>query len=198
MKEIKVSAGDHITRACARLVKEAPAFMVFNDVRVEAKIGDTAGDLESAFQSGMKRAGIESERKQREYDQTPEGKAKLSAAAAHDADEKRIRDETLQWIEAAGVRSKYPWDGMREISGFGGGYEEACRNMVYAGLVWIDKHPNADLATWETVDAKALEKAVLAACPDCSGAMHGATMTACAFIAKQGWPKFVEAMTETP
>jgi len=30
---------------------------------------------------------------------------------------------------------------MREISGFGGGYEQTCRNMLKAGLKWWDKNP---------------------------------------------------------
>jgi hypothetical protein len=35
-------------------------------------------------------------------------------------------------------------DDMREISGFGGGYEQQCRAMVLAGLDWLDAHPDAD------------------------------------------------------
>jgi len=108
----------------------------------------------------------------------------------------------------SGVRAKYPWgDFMGEISGFGGGYEAACRDMVYAGLVWLDAHPGADLkaSTYRNIfgilnadsdDAKALEKAVMAACPDCSGAMHQAAMSALMFIAKQGWTKYEAAMME--
>lgn len=33
-------------------------------------------------------------------------------------------------------------DDMREISGFGGTYEGACRVMVLAGLDWLDAHPD--------------------------------------------------------
>ena len=29
---------------------------------------------------------------------------------------------------------------MREISGFGGDYEQTCRNMLAAGLRWLDEH----------------------------------------------------------
>jgi len=29
----------------------------------------------------------------------------------------------------------------REISGMGGGYEDACRKMVIAGMLWFDEHP---------------------------------------------------------
>ena len=31
---------------------------------------------------------------------------------------------------------------MREISGFGGGYEQTCRNMLIAAVEWLDAHPD--------------------------------------------------------
>jgi hypothetical protein len=35
------------------------------------------------------------------------------------------------------TRAKFPWtDKMGEISGFGGGYEETCRNMLYGFLAY--------------------------------------------------------------
>ena len=107
------------------------------------------------------------------------------------------------------TRAKYPWEpGMGQISGFGGGYEDACRNMLYSGLAWLDDQdpePNLKGSTYtnvfgifnaESKDAKALEDAVVAGQPDCSGAMHHACMNACFFIAKNGWVKYVEAMTK--
>jgi hypothetical protein len=42
MKEIEIWAGERIDLACERLAREAPAFMMFNDTRVEAVPGDTA------------------------------------------------------------------------------------------------------------------------------------------------------------
>lgn len=45
MKEIEVPAGDTIHRACTRLAAAAPAFMVFNDTRVEATPGETPEEL---------------------------------------------------------------------------------------------------------------------------------------------------------
>lgn len=198
MKEIQGLAGEHIEKACAKLAREAPAFMVFNGVRVEAKLGDTAGDLQARWSEGMDLAAKEYERKRAAHEATPEGQAELAAARRRADDEKRARTEALAGIEASGVRTKFAWeDGMGEISGFGGGYEAACRDMVYAGLAWLVAHSDADLSTWKTDDAKALERAVLAVCPDCSGAMHGATTNACAFIAKQGWGNYVEAMKKS-
>lgn len=37
-------------------------------------------------------------------------------------------------------------DDMGEISGFGGGYEAACQNMLSAGVKWLNEHQNADRA----------------------------------------------------
>ncbi len=37
---------------------------------------------------------------------------------------------------------KYEWtDDMDEISGFGGGYEQDCRDMLAAALAWLDARP---------------------------------------------------------
>jgi len=200
MKEIEGRAGQHISEACALLAKEAPAALTFNGVRIEAARGDTAGDLEARWIAEM-------DRQRTEYEASDLYKRRQIESAKRQAEEKRLRDETIKSVDAAGVRAKYPWtDNMGEISGFGGGYESACRDMVYAGLAWLDAHPGADLkaSTYRNVygilnpesdDAKALEKAVTSACPDCSGAMHQATMSACMFIARNGWPKYVEAMT---
>lgn len=80
------------------------------------------------------------------------------------------------------MASKYQYTGnMREISGFGGGYEAACRAMVVAGLECWDLHPDADvsyktiknvfgLTTGESEDCKKMEKAMLAVNEGCSGA----------------------------
>ena len=40
---------------------------------------------------------------------------------------------------------------MGEISGFGGGYEILCQDMLNAGVVWLDRHPRAKLAI-STID----------------------------------------------
>ena len=208
MKEMQVGAGDHIARACERLANEAPAWMEFNGVRVEAQPGDTAGDLHARWSAGMDRAREEHEAKRRAFEQTPEGQAKLAEAARRDADEKAAHAEALRAIAASGVREKYQWEpGMGEISGFGGGYESACRDMLYAGLAWLDKHPGADLKATtyrniygimnaESDDAKALDKVLCQACPGCSGAMHQATMSACMYIARHGWRQYADAMSK--
>lgn len=96
---------------------------------------------------------------------------------------------------------------MREISGFGGGYEEACRKMVLAGLEWFDQHPEADpkyhgfkgvygVIDEDSDDAKMLSQAVIGAVGDCTGAMHQAAISHIFFIRKNGWNAYAAKMRE--
>lgn len=97
---------------------------------------------------------------------------------------------------------------MREISGFGGGYEETCRNMVLAALDWLDENPEADLSyktfkqvygltTDESDDMKTMQGVMVkAANNDCTGAMMQATCAHVMFIRKEGWEKYVEEMSK--
>jgi len=97
---------------------------------------------------------------------------------------------------------------MGEISGFGGGYEECCRNMVKAGMEWLDAHPEADprfhgfkgiygVIDEDNDDARGLTEAVIAgANGDATGAMHQATISHCLFIRKNRWEKYVEEMSK--
>lgn len=190
MNEVKTEWGECISQACERLQRAAPAFMVFNDVRVEAAPGDTAGDLQGRWTAEM-------DRRRREYEASDRYKDDQAEVERRSVAAQRVRAESLAVIAASGVREKYPWtDAMGEISGFGGGYEIACRDMVYAGLAWLQAKPGADLSLTTTEDVRALEKATLAVCPDCSGMMSGAAMIVIAFIAKNGWDEFVRRMAK--
>jgi hypothetical protein len=206
MKEIEGLPGIHISDACRRLVESAPAFMTFNGIRLESGSGVTAGDLEAIYHAEMERLRAKHEAEREAFEATAEGQRTLAKAkAAQDAEDARHK-ESLAQIERSGVRIKYPWaEGMREISGFGGDYESACRDMLYAGISWLDVHPGADIkaTTYRNVfgllnpesdDAKHLDKIVCDACPGCSGAMHHAVMSACIYISRNGWGKYVEAM----
>jgi hypothetical protein len=105
------------------------------------------------------------------------------------------------------IKTEYAWQpGMGEISGFGGTYEDACHNMLWAGIAWLETKPDADLkaSTYSNIygilnaesdDCKDLEKAVLSVCSDCTGAMHQAVMSACLYISANGWAKYVAAMS---
>lgn len=95
---------------------------------------------------------------------------------------------------------------MDEISGFGGGYEKACRDMVIAGVEWIDKHKKSNpkfssfknvygIINEENDEAKELTKVMLKASgDDCTGAMMQATVGHVLFIAKNGWDEYVKKM----
>lgn len=92
---------------------------------------------------------------------------------------------------------------MGQISGFGGGYEKTCQDMLDAGVKWLNEHPKHDdlnmrglknvfgLLEANSPDAKELERAILAAGgSDITGAMHHAVMSRLLFIAKNGWDKY--------
>ena len=78
--------------------------------------------------------------------------------------------------------------GCREISGFGGGYEDACRKMVVAGLNWMlanpEKAKNLKVIQYTNIygicdvegdGQKELDSVMMEACNhDCTGAMHQA------------------------
>lgn len=95
---------------------------------------------------------------------------------------------------------------MREISGFGGGYEATCRAMVVAGLEWFDAHPEAKpvfkqyenitgICSEENQDAKDLTEAIIKPSEgDCTGAMHQACVNHVLGIRTYGWDKYVTDM----
>jgi hypothetical protein len=108
-------------------------------------------------------------------------------------------------------------DDMREISGFGGGYEAACRAMVLAGLAWFDAHPDADphfkgmsnifgLILEDNDQAKALTEAVLnapviaddgrhtLARHEATGAMHHAAINHIFAARRLGWDRYCAEM----
>lgn len=96
---------------------------------------------------------------------------------------------------------------MREISGFGGGYEDACRNMVIAGLNWCDEHWDANVTYKEyeniygitfdeSEDCKKMQEAMLAVNDGCSGAQMQASMSHVMAARKLGWEEYCKQMRE--
>lgn len=91
---------------------------------------------------------------------------------------------------------------MGEISGFGGGYEAVCQNMLDAGVKWLNEHPEANpdykefaniygVTTDENDDMKALQDVLVKASGnDCTGAMMQAVSGRLMFIKKNGWDKY--------
>jgi hypothetical protein len=94
----------------------------------------------------------------------------------------------------------------REISGFGGGYEDACRNMVIAGMEWLDSHKDANptfdqfqniygLTTNENADMESMQSAMNKVIDDgASGAMMQASTSHVLYALKNGWEKYIEEM----
>ncbi len=99
-------------------------------------------------------------------------------------------------------------DEMGEISGFGGGYEQCCRDMLEAGVAWLDAHPESDpqfsgygriygVVNEDNDDAAALTAAIIdAAKGEATGAQHHAVVKRCLFIKKAGWDEYVRQCTE--
>lgn len=104
--------------------------------------------------------------------------------------------------------SKYKYtEDCTEISGFGGDYEKACRNMVIAGMEHLDKNhgsnPTFDqyenifgLTTNENEDMKKLQNHMLEAEPHCSGAMMQACTNHVLYAYKNGWDKYISQMSK--
>ena len=87
---------------------------------------------------------------------------------------------------------------MGEISGFGGGYEATCQQMLHNGVSFLAERSGVDLRVLESPqfygivklegdDAGALEKAVMDGIEGATGAMHHAVMSRLAYINKNGW-----------
>ena len=106
------------------------------------------------------------------------------------------------------MTTKYQFtDDMNEISGFGGGYEEACRAMLMAALEWLDANPEADpqfhgykniygVISEDNNDATTLSQVIMDASEgDCTRAMHQAVVSAALWIRAHGWDAYVQKKT---
>jgi len=93
----------------------------------------------------------------------------------------------------------------REISGFGGEYEKACRDMVKAGMEWLDQNPEAEptfaqskkvigLTIDENEDMQKMQSVMVAAVGGCSGAMMQAATNHVLYARKNGWEKYIQEM----
>lgn len=103
---------------------------------------------------------------------------------------------------------EYDWP--FEISGMGGGYEDACRRMTIAAAEWLKVHPD-EPSKWDKAgqDYKAsghnfvpdsvygksyrkFDKAVTDVCPDCTAAMFNAAVWHGRAIFDMGWDAYVK------
>lgn len=103
------------------------------------------------------------------------------------------------------MSAEFDWTGLKEISGFGGGYEETCRKMVKAGVEWLRAHPGADLRATHTPgvfpdlwggtpDFKAFQDAMVegGGDGDCTGAQVCAATHHALLIHRKGWDEYAE------
>lgn len=117
--------------------------------------------------------------------------------AEQEAEDEKMRAEYAEKRRLALLETKIPdvatpgfeWtEDMAEVSGFGGGYERACRQMISQGCAWWAVHPEADpkfhgykgvygICAEDNDDAKALSEAICAGDIGPSGAMHQAAVT---------------------
>lgn len=97
-----------------------------------------------------------------------------------------------------------------EISGIGGAYEQKCRNMTKAGVIWLREHPE-ELAKWRKErheyrnrtgryykptceygqSHKAFESAIVKAYKGCTGEMIDASINHAISIFELGWNEYV-------
>ncbi|MDR1718021.1 MAG: hypothetical protein LBS20_19465 [Prevotella sp.] len=94
----------------------------------------------------------------------------------------------------------------REISGFGGGYEEACRKMVISGMLWFDENPSANpkfhtyknvygIVSEDNPKAESLTDTMAKSVGNnCTGAMMQAAVSHVLFAAKHGWEEYIKEM----
>jgi hypothetical protein len=97
---------------------------------------------------------------------------------------------------------------MGEISGFGGGYEAVCQDMLEAGMRWIFDHPEAGpeykgspqifgVVLDNNAEAKALDGAILAGAKgEATGAMHYAVVLRCLAAKRLGWEEYCRQCRE--
>jgi hypothetical protein len=93
---------------------------------------------------------------------------------------------------------------MREISGFGFGYEAACRSMMKAGGAWADQHPRIARAITTSWPAKSvrggvhasMEKVMVDAAEPggATAAMFGTVLSHIVWVMNHSWEEWVELM----
>lgn len=144
---------------------------------------------------------------QRVFYKTPEEQAAEDAARSAEYKERQAKIALEPKLPVPQIEG-FEWtEDMHEISGFGGGYERACRAMVSAGCKWLTDNPTADpnfhgykgiygVISEDNDDAKALTKVVIdAAGGDASGAMHQASIGHIMFWKRErSWPVYQAEM----
>ena len=193
-------AGDHIEGVFAKMVEMANLYQctATSEFNGEPLRVAPHSNAEQLYADWTKRQA----EKRKAYEESPEGKKAI-------ADAKAAQQLAVAAVCAVTESTPHRWTvAMHEISGFGGGYELACRAMVSAGMDWLVAHPEAKpqfhgykgitgIITEDNDDAKALSKAIVAASGgDCTGAMHQYSVNHALHAFSLGWPAYVKMMEE--
>ena len=91
-----------------------------------------------------------------------------------------------------------------DISGFGGGYEATCQQMLLNGLAFLKEHPDVELAykvyqniygiaSPQTSAAFEMDKAITSGIEDATGAMHQAVVGHLLYIHGHGYESWLAA-----
>ena len=167
------------------------------------------GQLARFYGEGIGRPvrGVSVEGKVAFYRTPEEEDAKHAAFVAQHQEERRLA--LLETKIPHVVTPGFEWtEDMAEISGFGGGYERACRQMISQGCAWWVEHPDAapqfhgyknitGIAMEDNEDAKALSTAICAGDIGPSGAMHQAAVAHVFHWRKLGsWLAYQESLRD--
>lgn len=183
-EESRVKSVDTGTNGCSVEREDGWSFFV---PLVEGAVAPQAGDLMRFYGPGIGHpvrgvtyAGVVA------FYRTPsEEKARRDAESALYQERRRLALQETKIPDV--VQPGFEWtEDMAEISGFGGGYERGCRQMISQGCAWWAEHPDAKpefhgyknvtgIAVEDNDDAKALSAAICAGV-DPSGAMHQAAV----------------------
>lgn len=90
---------------------------------------------------------------------------------------------------------EFDWTGLGEISGFGGGYEAACRSMVKAGVEYLRANPDKMPVQGERYPRE-FQDAVSSGTEGATGAMVGAASSHATYIARNGWDAYAAEMSK--
>lgn len=126
---------------------------------------------------------------------------------------KDIEDRAMLAIAKNPYTGEYQWrPEMREISGFGNGYEETCRRMIQRGLEWFDKNSEADprFVGYENIhgltgttnkDAEKLQKVCIKAAEEILSGPSGMQLQAAIehifWARKVGWEQYCKEMSKS-
>lgn len=91
---------------------------------------------------------------------------------------------------------EFDWNGLDEISGFGGSYEKCCRKLVKVGVKYL-RELNVKMDSIDCdVISKLKDRMDKATGCEATGAMLGTAANHALFIYRNGWNNYAKRMKE--